>query len=443
MGLPPTADTLPDALVDRDQWVCWRTQQRDDNKTKVPIIPETTQFASTTDPDTWRTFQTAREAVTTTPAEGLGFVFTTDDPLIGVDLDDCRDPDTGEPATWASQIITQLDSYTEVSPSGTGYHVLITGTLPDGRNRAGDLELYDRSRFFTVTGAHVDDTPTTVADRTEAVESVHTQEVASETASSNPTATTEQSASDDHVASDPPTASGPAALDDETLLDRARNAANGAKFSRLWGGDTSGYESHSEADMALCRLLAFWTGCDHNRIDRLFRRSGLARDKWDEVHYADGTTYGDKTVERAIARTDDVYTPPEATDSASTSAGESDSPAAGGGGTTWTATANTDPTLQASTTHADSSPPTPAASPSNADTTAESSSGTTTTATASQTPHPQDTTDQLARIDELTARVETLMKENEELRADLAAERTRRKELERELDTERASWWPL
>ena len=102
----------------------------------------------TTDSETWRGFQTAREAVTTTPVDGLGFVFTAGDPLIGVDLDDCRDPETGKPTAWASQIISQLDSYTEVSPSGTGYHILVTGALPDGRNRAGDLELYDRSRFL-------------------------------------------------------------------------------------------------------------------------------------------------------------------------------------------------------------------------------------------------------------------------------------------------------
>jgi len=129
-GTSPTADALPDALVDRDQWVCWRSQQREDKHTKVPIIPGTTQFASTTDPDTWRDFQTARKAVTSTPVDGLGFVFTADDPLIGIDLDDCRNRETGDPTTWASQIITQIDSYTEVSPSETGYHILITGSLP-------------------------------------------------------------------------------------------------------------------------------------------------------------------------------------------------------------------------------------------------------------------------------------------------------------------------
>jgi primase-polymerase (primpol)-like protein len=97
------------------------------------------------------------------------------------------------------------------------------------------------------------------------------------------------------------------ALDDETLLEKAHDAENGEKFARLWRGDTAGYDSNSEADMALCCLLAFWTGRDPQRVDELFRRSGLLRTKWDDVHYADGSTYGEKTVERACQRTTEAY----------------------------------------------------------------------------------------------------------------------------------------
>jgi len=95
-------------------------------------------------------------------------VFADDDPIVGVDLDDCRDPETGDVDDAALDIIGRLDSYTEVSPSGTGYHVLITGELPDGRNRRGSVELYDTARFFTVTGDHVERTPTRVARRQDA-----------------------------------------------------------------------------------------------------------------------------------------------------------------------------------------------------------------------------------------------------------------------------------
>jgi primase-polymerase (primpol)-like protein len=440
MGLPPTADALPDALVDRDQWVCWRSQQREDKHTKVPNIPGTTQFASTTDPDTWRDFQTARKAVTSTPVDGLGFVFTADDPLIGIDLDDCRNRETGDPTTWASQIITQLDSYTEVSPSETGYHILITGSLPEGRNRAGNLELYDRSRFFTVTGTQLAETPATVAERTAAVASIHAEKVAPESSSEPPSTTTDRSPSDDTTAPETATA-GAGALSDDELLTRAHDAANGAKFSRLWGGDTSGYESHSEADMALCRLLAFWTGRDRSRMDRLFRQSGLARDKWDEVHYADGSTYGEKTLERAIARTDDVYTPPETAD-ASPSAGDTDT-ALDDSSTSPTTTAS-DATQHTSTPSAESTSPSPAEASSSDDSTAGPHSPTATAPNSLPASHPQRAQARLERLEELTGRIEALIEENEQLRADLATERNRRQALERATnEDETASWWPL
>jgi len=100
------------------------------------------------------------------------------------------------------------------------------------------------------------------------------------------------------------------------LIEKARNASNGEKFERLWNGNTVGYDSQSEADMALCCLLAFWTGGDQTQMEHLFRQSGLLREKWDEVHYADGSTYGEKTIERAIAITSEFYDPGAGDDTA-------------------------------------------------------------------------------------------------------------------------------
>lgn len=192
--------------------------------------------------------------------------------------------------------------------------------------------------------------------------------------------------------------------------------------------------------MALCQLLAFWTGCDRDRMDRLFRQSGLSREKWDAVHYADGTTYGAKTITRAISRTDDVYTPPEETQSAATAPDD----AASGDATTASATTTTDtPTASASPTHADASSATASASQSTEDTASGSLSETTRSTALSGAAQPQMATDQRNRIDELTSRVESLMEENEALRADLAAERSKRKELERERDSKRTIWWPF
>lgn len=296
MPSTPSSDDIPATLLEYDQWLCWREETRDGKSTKIPIDPTTGEFASTTDPETWAPFETAQEQVQFGDEDGMGFVFTDDDPIVGVDLDDCRVPETGSVQEWAEDVVETLESYTEVSPSGTGLHVLLEGELPEGRNRHGDIEIYETARFFTVTGAHLDGTPEEIRERSTALRAVYNEHLAPEESES--TETVSPSAS---------TGVTETSLDDSALLEKARNAANGEKFQRLYRGDTSGYESHSEADMALCSLLAFWTGGDPRRVDRLFRDSGLMREKWDEQHYVDGSTYGEKTVERAIAGTSEFY----------------------------------------------------------------------------------------------------------------------------------------
>lgn len=98
----------------------------------------------------------------------------------------------------------------------------------------------------------------------------------------------------------------PLDLDDAELLRRAREADNGAKFSRFFdAGNITDYPSHSEADLAFCGMLAFWCGRDKERMDRLFRRSGLYRDKWDRADYRNWT------LDKAIADCREVYTPPK------------------------------------------------------------------------------------------------------------------------------------
>ncbi|MHC3439390.1 phage NrS-1 polymerase family protein [Natrialbaceae archaeon A-gly3] len=293
---------LPTEMCGREQWICWREENRNGDLTKVPVDPETGNFASSTDDRTWSTLETALEYASTAQADGIGFVFTRTDPLVGIDLDKCRDPETGRPDPEAKEIIQQLESYTEVSPSGTGYHVLVHGDLPDGRNRRGGVEMYDQSRFFTVTADHVDGTPTSINERQDALEAVHEEFVAEDDTDDGIDATTGGRRDDSSQ-------SQTLDLEDEELLEKARSAGNGEKFDRLWRGNTSGYDSQSEADMALCCLLAFWTGGNRMQMDRLFRQSGLIRGKWDDVHHADGSTYGEKTLERSIASTDDFYEP--------------------------------------------------------------------------------------------------------------------------------------
>lgn len=158
--------------------------------------------------------------------------------------------------------------------------------------------MYEDARFFTMTGDRVQGTPERVCVRPSALRWVHASYVADGDGEDSQEAVSSRVTQVGSVST---------TMEDKEVLQRAKAAKNGEKFTSLWNGSTSGYESHSEADMALCCLLAFWTGGDAGQMDRLFRQSGLLREKWDEVHFSDGATYGERTIARAVARTDEFY----------------------------------------------------------------------------------------------------------------------------------------
>jgi hypothetical protein len=240
--------------------------------------------ADSTDPTTWGECDRALRAYEDGKADGIGFALG--DGWAGVDLDDCRD-EAGTVATWAQRIITRLDSYAEISPSGRGVKVFCRGKLPKGRRRKGNIEMYDAGRYFTVTGRHLDGTPSSIRDRADQLARLHAEIF---------TADVEPSRRREDL---------PLDLSDADLIERAQAASNGTKFSQLWAGSTAGYDSHSEADQALANLLAFWTSADAGRMDRLFRASGLMRPKWDERR---GTsTYGATTIETALKSCRETY----------------------------------------------------------------------------------------------------------------------------------------
>jgi putative DNA primase/helicase len=208
-------------------------------------------------------------------------------PYAGVDLDKCRDLESGVIEPWAEAIIDRSNSYTEISPSGAGAHVLVKARLPAGRRRTERFEIYDSGRYFTMTGQHLAGTPETVEERQDAIEALHRETF---------------------PASNPPNGARPPQLvnaTDEELIEKARKAKNGAAFARLWNGDWNGYSSRSEADLALASMLSFWAGGDPVRTDVLFRASGLYRPKWDERHGAE--TYGDMTIRKALERTGETF----------------------------------------------------------------------------------------------------------------------------------------
>ncbi len=163
-ALPVLAAQVPAQLVAMPQWVGWDWVWDDARSewAKVPRHPRTGNHASATNSATWTDFDTALMAMTRRGWSGVGFVVTRDDPFTGVDLDRCRNSYSGALDPWAAEIVAGLDSYTEVTPSGTGVRIWVIGTLigrlPDGKEgtRRGPVEIYSGSRYFTVTGHRVD-----------------------------------------------------------------------------------------------------------------------------------------------------------------------------------------------------------------------------------------------------------------------------------------------
>ncbi len=135
-------ENIPEELRRRPQWVV--------HKDKVPYIAGGVGRASSTDSLTWRPFEEAVRALKTGRYDGIGFVFSSGDPFAGIDLDKCRDPETGQVEEWAAAIIQELGGYAEASFSGTGVHIIVRGKAPN--RKRGQVEAYSSERYFTMTG---------------------------------------------------------------------------------------------------------------------------------------------------------------------------------------------------------------------------------------------------------------------------------------------------
>lgn len=309
MELPPVLNELRE----KRQWVC--------HKNKVPKNPNTGYNAKADEDFTWSDFDTAIEAMAHWNFDGVGFQFGYFEPyslrVSGIDLDHVVRPDgTLEP--FAQEIVDRMNSYTELSPSGNGLHILCYTKTKDIGNRVKlsggyGLEMYTCNRYFTITG-NVFGTPKPLADRTDEFNSFHERYFPPKTDSGN--TSKEKSASSDSVLLKKSSALS-ASVTDSELWDRMFSSSKGAKIRALYEGDTSSYSGDdSSADLALCSYLVYWTGGDAYRVDSMFRQSGLMRPKWDERR---GTqTYGERTISRAL---DSVRIPDWSTESVALEAG--------------------------------------------------------------------------------------------------------------------------
>jgi putative DNA primase/helicase len=259
---------IPQELFSYPQWICW--QYVDVNRgagkkpTKQPINPRTLGSAGSTWPNTWTSFEQAYATYRQHSLSGIGFVLTPNDPFVGLDIDHCVHE--GTPSSQAQAIINHLQSYTEYSPSGAGLRILVV--CPTfGRNvRQSRLEVYAQSRFLTLTGHHLLDTPTTItAVGAEQLQALLPQ---AEEREKSPTAK--------------PTGSKLDTGDSQALWERIfHHDAYGSDHLRRFGGDTSlDWEDHSLTVLRLLNTLARWTGGNAPRMREMMLMSPLANEKW-------------------------------------------------------------------------------------------------------------------------------------------------------------------
>ena len=236
---------IPPQLQDLDQWVACKGKQ--------PINPHTGRLASPTDPTTWGTLEQALAAVDRYQLDGFGLGFARDGKLVGIDLDHCRNPETGEIQPWAQAIVDRFPYvYWEVSRSGTGLHGIGYGTLPieTSGKHPGGIGVFQHSRYFVMTGKPLPGYETLGAFGDDLTIWYH----------------------ETFPPESPHPAAAPArlTLDDQDIIDRLRRQNDGGMAGRLLDGDLCGKTSTSEARFALASRICFYSD-DVDQIARVLR----------------------------------------------------------------------------------------------------------------------------------------------------------------------------
>jgi putative DNA primase/helicase len=301
-------EQVPQELLEVDRWVMWRSELTQDPETattkfsKKPRNPHApASYASHSHPATWGPFELAASRYENSvgsadPLNGLGLVFSDDDDLMGIDLDKCVDPDTGEVEGWALNIVERFETYAEVSPSGTGIKLWLYGTLPGERRRddSRGIEMYDTKRFFTVTGQRLECAPRTVArPDPELLDAFYYSVFPPSDASGLP-------GESGHVKSSPE-------MSDEKILKHLRSDRGAEKFASAYDdGDLSSWDgNHSKADWYLAGRIGFYTQ-DAEQVERIFNGSALAR----RAKWAERTDYRERTINNMLAALTESYQPP-------------------------------------------------------------------------------------------------------------------------------------
>lgn len=290
-----TYSNIPDELKQLKNWCVWKFQERNGKKTKIPFNAETGEFAKSNDKSTWSNYETA---VNAEGVDGIGFFF--EPPYLGIDIDDIDDDlHRYQHGDKLDNIVNEFNeafkSYTEVSPSGNGLHIIVKGKIPGSRRRKGNIEMYDSGRFFTMTGKRIGKY-TNVTETSERVFKTIYDKYLPDNTVKYPTQNNYQQNIHN--------------LSEIDVINEIYKSKQSKLFDDLMRGTYEPYyNSHSEADMALANILAFWCAKDYTQMDSIFRQSNLYRDKWDEKRK--NSTYGEQTLFKAINEANNIYTPKE------------------------------------------------------------------------------------------------------------------------------------
>jgi hypothetical protein len=304
---PENLVNIPPQLKELPNWIHWRREKTESGRdTKVPYIPGTSRHASSDDSSTWTTFEKATESVTISSDKGLGIAVNgalVEAGIVGFDLDGCYNPETGEPNSWAKEILDATNSYTEITPSGNGLRIWARGKLPEGAsNRVlkldpssgfGDkvqIEIFAKKGYLTVTGDAYFEGAGNIETRDIAqlyklCEDIQKRFPAKiESNSSSTTSTTKTGAQIER--------SGTTIVDKLTLLMTGEIKSTKPFIIELSGNKLE-YHSPSEADLALYTQLAIKHGDNPELIENDFKVSPLYKGREDKC---------DRLMDRDIAK---------------------------------------------------------------------------------------------------------------------------------------------
>ncbi len=289
---------IPDELKQLNNWCVWKFENRNGKRTKIPFNAETGEFAKSNDKSTWSSYETA---VNAQGVDGIGFFF--EPPYLGIDIDDIDDDlHRFKQGDKLDNIVSEFNeafkSYTEVSPSGNGLHIIVKGKIPGNRRRKGNIEMYDSGRFFTMTGKTIGKYKDVTEVSKQVFKTIYDKYLPDNTVQYPTTNNYQQNIHN---------------LSEIDVINEIYKSKQAKLFDDLMKGNYEPYyTSHSEADMALANILAFWCAKDYSQMDSIFRQSNLYRDKWDEKRK--NSTYGEQTLFKAINEANNIYTPKQQTD---------------------------------------------------------------------------------------------------------------------------------